>query len=235
MKQPAPGNPHFNKLDQCEEKAYDMMFGDARKLFDLSVVKDEIRDKYGRNTFGQSCLMARRLVEHGVPYITINYKGWDTHKQHFETMRRKLPELDAGFATLLQDLAERPEDASLRRRYARAAVAAPFRLIREDPRWLETWGRAEYIMRLGPSDIDELRRLLSEPLQDAEVPDKTREGMQRPAHAGGAAVAASEANGASGRERHERTPSGIAQDSPPSGQDRSIMDQLAARWAEGGP
>jgi uncharacterized protein (DUF1501 family) len=42
-----------------------------------------------------------------VPYVTINYKGWDTHKQHFETMRRKLPEMDRGMATLLQDLADR--------------------------------------------------------------------------------------------------------------------------------
>ncbi|MGD8499574.1 MAG: DUF1501 domain-containing protein [Phycisphaerales bacterium] len=102
-----PQNPHFKKLDQCEQNAYGMMFGDARKLFDLSQEEDAIRDRYGRNTFGQSCLMARRLVEHGVPYITINYKGWDTHKQHFEAMRRKLPEMDAGMATLLQDLADR--------------------------------------------------------------------------------------------------------------------------------
>ena len=102
-----PDNPQFEKFDQCEQNAYDLMFGDARKLFDLSEEKDEIRDRYGRNTFGQSCLIARRLVEHGVPYVTINYKGWDTHKQHFEAMRRKLPEMDAGMATLLQDLADR--------------------------------------------------------------------------------------------------------------------------------
>ena len=51
--------------------------------------------------------MARRLVERGVPYVTINYKGWDTHKQHFQTMRRKLPEMDKGMATLLQDLSDR--------------------------------------------------------------------------------------------------------------------------------
>ncbi len=102
-----PNNPHFKKLDECEEGAYDLMFGEARKLFDLSQEKGEVRERYGRNTFGQSCLMARRLVEHGVPYITINYKGWDTHKQHFGIMRRKLPELDTGLATLLQDLSDR--------------------------------------------------------------------------------------------------------------------------------
>ncbi|MCK5174800.1 MAG: DUF1501 domain-containing protein, partial [Planctomycetes bacterium] len=102
-----PKDPYFKKLDHCEESAYSMMFGDAKKLFDLSQEKDEIREQYGRNTFGQSCLTARRLVEHGVPYVTINYKGWDTHKQHFEIMRRNLPQLDAGMATLLQDLADR--------------------------------------------------------------------------------------------------------------------------------
>ena len=102
-----PEKPYFEELDRCETKAYDMMFGDARKLFDLSSESDEARERYGRNTFGQSCLMARRLVEHGVPYVTINYKGWDTHKQHFGIMRRKLPEMDRGMATLLQDLTDR--------------------------------------------------------------------------------------------------------------------------------
>lgn len=102
-----PGNESFTRLDRCEEHAYEMMFGDARKLFDLSQEKDDIRERYGRNTFGQSCLMARRLVENGAPYVTINYKGWDTHKQHFQIMRRKLPELDQGMAMLLQDLSDR--------------------------------------------------------------------------------------------------------------------------------
>jgi len=101
------GNPQFAKLDECEERAYEMMFGDSRTLFDLSQEKDEIRERYGRNTFGQSCLMARRLVESGVPYVTINYKGWDTHKQHFQIMRRRLPEMDRGMATLLEDLSDR--------------------------------------------------------------------------------------------------------------------------------
>jgi uncharacterized protein (DUF1501 family) len=101
-----PASPQYKRLDECEQNAYDLMYGDARKLFDLATEKADLREQYGRNTFGQSCLMARRLVEAGVPYITINYKGWDTHKQHFEIMRRKLPELDSGMATLLQDLQE---------------------------------------------------------------------------------------------------------------------------------
>lgn len=99
-----PNNEHFANLDRCEENAYEMMFGDARKLFDLSQENDKMRERYGRNSFGQSCLMARRLVEQGVPYITINYKGWDTHKQHFEIMNRKLPEMDRAMAALLGDL-----------------------------------------------------------------------------------------------------------------------------------
>jgi len=102
-----PGSSQFELLDRCEDNAYDLMFGEARKLFDLSDETKEVRDRYGRSTFGQSCLMARRLVEEGVPYVTINYKGWDTHKQHFEIMRRKLPEMDQGMATLLEDLADR--------------------------------------------------------------------------------------------------------------------------------
>jgi hypothetical protein len=102
-----PDNGNFKDFDECEKKAYDLMFGEARKLFDLTQEKDETREAYGRNTFGQSCLAARRLVEHGVPYITINYKGWDTHKQHFEIMNRKLPEMDRGMATLISDLAEK--------------------------------------------------------------------------------------------------------------------------------
>ncbi len=105
--QAMPAHPEFQALDRCEQNAYDMMFGDARKLFDLSSESTELRDRYGRNTFGQSCLVARRLVEHGVPWVTINYKGWDTHKQHFEIMRRKLPEMDQGMAALLGELAER--------------------------------------------------------------------------------------------------------------------------------
>jgi hypothetical protein len=100
-------DPQMAGAASAQKQAYDLILGDAGKVFDLAQEKDDLRDRYGRTTFGQSCLAARRLVERGVPYVTINYDGWDTHKQHFQTMRRKLPELDKGFATLLQDLSDR--------------------------------------------------------------------------------------------------------------------------------
>jgi len=100
------GDPQLTASEQCEKQAYDLILGDAGKVFDISQEKKELREQYGINTFGQSCLAARRLVERGVPYVTINYKGWDTHKEHFQAMRRKLPEMDKGMATLLQDLSD---------------------------------------------------------------------------------------------------------------------------------
>ncbi|MEI8309591.1 MAG: DUF1501 domain-containing protein, partial [Verrucomicrobiota bacterium] len=100
-------DPQFAEYRKCGDAAYDMILGEGAEVFDLTKESDELRNSYGRNTFGQSCLAARRLVERGAKYVTINYKGWDTHKQHFQTMGRKLPELDQGLATLLQDLSER--------------------------------------------------------------------------------------------------------------------------------
>ena len=100
------GNPEIEFVKQCEEQAYDLILGDAGKVFDLSQEPLDLREKYGRNTFGQSCLVARRLVQRGVRFITINYNGWDTHKQHFPAMRRKLPQMDRGMAALLEDLSD---------------------------------------------------------------------------------------------------------------------------------
>jgi hypothetical protein len=102
------GDPLLAANDEAGQLAYELILGSAGKVFDLSQEKDDLRDRYGRTTFGQSCLAARRLVERGVPYVTINYQGgWDTHKQNFQVMRRRLPEFDKGLATLLRDLSER--------------------------------------------------------------------------------------------------------------------------------
>jgi uncharacterized protein (DUF1501 family) len=101
-----PSNPQLAALTQAENQAYEMILGDGGKVFDLTQEPEGLRERYGKNTFGQACLAARRLAEKGVPYITINFEGWDTHKQHFQAMRRLLPQLDKGMATLLQDLAD---------------------------------------------------------------------------------------------------------------------------------
>ena len=107
LHQAMPGNALLSAGKEVEDQAYELILGDAGKVFDLSQEKQELRDRYGMTTFGQSCLVARRLVERGVPYITINYKGgWDTHKQNFQLMRRRVPEMDKGLATLLADLSD---------------------------------------------------------------------------------------------------------------------------------
>jgi hypothetical protein len=102
-----PGNPELLKMDQSREEAYDLMLGEAREIFDLGQESEKLRGAYGMNHFGQSCLQARRLVEQGVPYITLNYNGWDTHKSHFTVMNQKMPEFDQAVAALLEDLSQR--------------------------------------------------------------------------------------------------------------------------------
>jgi hypothetical protein len=101
------GNPLVDRMAKNQQDAYSLILGEAKNTFDLSKETDELRTAYGKNTLGQSCLQARKLVEAGVPFITINAGGWDTHKKHFELMTRMLRELDDGVSTLLQDLSDR--------------------------------------------------------------------------------------------------------------------------------
>lgn len=101
-------NPQLGVSTEARKQAYDLIFGQGREVFDLTKEKPELRDRYGRHTFGQDCLAARRMVEAGVPYIVINFPGgWDTHSNHFPTMRRQCPQLDQGLAMLLEDLQQR--------------------------------------------------------------------------------------------------------------------------------
>jgi hypothetical protein len=98
-------SPQMVAAEDTKKQAYELILGQGKDVFDLSKEKPELRDRYGRHTFGQDCLVARRLVETGVPYVVINYPGgWDTHSNHFATMRRQCPQLDQGLAMLLQDL-----------------------------------------------------------------------------------------------------------------------------------
>ena len=104
LKRPDPAIAEFDKAGDAARK---VIKGDAAKTFDLSLESQATRDRYGRTPFAQSLLAARRLVEYGVPYITVNMSGWDSHKRHFETMERRTHEFDKALAALLQDLKER--------------------------------------------------------------------------------------------------------------------------------
>jgi hypothetical protein len=98
-------SPRMAAAREAKDAAYELILGEGKEVFDLSKETPELRARYGPHTFGQECLVARRLVEVGVPYITINYPGgWDTHKGHFQRMRQQCPQLDQGLAMLLQDL-----------------------------------------------------------------------------------------------------------------------------------
>lgn len=105
----AKGDDQLAAAADAEKQAYDLILGDAGKVFDLSQEKDETRLRYGRGSFGQACLVARRLVEAGVRYVTVNSPGigWDTHKDHFPLMRQFLPQLDKALSSLLNDLSEK--------------------------------------------------------------------------------------------------------------------------------
>ncbi|MGY8690265.1 MAG: DUF1501 domain-containing protein, partial [Verrucomicrobiales bacterium] len=91
-----------------KEKAFDLMTSPAaKKAFDIGAEPGKLRDDYGRNTLGQSCLMARRLVEGGVRCVTIDHSNWDTHDANARVLRQQLPMLDDAMATLFRDLDDR--------------------------------------------------------------------------------------------------------------------------------
>jgi uncharacterized protein (DUF1501 family) len=102
-------NASAGSVNVFRQKAFDLMTSPAAKqAFNLAAEKDKLRDEYGRNTLGQSCLMARRLVEAGVRCVTIEHSNWDTHDGNFATLKRDLlPQLDPAMATLFRDLADR--------------------------------------------------------------------------------------------------------------------------------
>lgn len=95
------------------ERAIRMMHSQAAQAFDLSQESAAVRDAYGRGRFGQGCLMARRLIERGVPFVEVSLGsfagalGWDTHQNNFPAVRNLSAELDAGWSSLMSDLKDR--------------------------------------------------------------------------------------------------------------------------------
>jgi len=102
------GSDAIQSYDQYQQRATSMVLSPkAREAFAIEKESDELRDRYGRNTFGQSCLMARRLIESGVRFATVNYAGWDHHAKIFESLDKKLPEFDLSFSALIEDMDRR--------------------------------------------------------------------------------------------------------------------------------
>lgn len=94
--------------DENVEQGYNLVTTpEAQKAFDIHSESDATRDAYGRNGFGQRALMARRLVEAGVPFVTIVDGGWDHHADLFGALRTRLPSWDQTVATLIDDLDQR--------------------------------------------------------------------------------------------------------------------------------
>jgi uncharacterized protein (DUF1501 family) len=101
----------FETLDSYYQSAFDLMKSPlAKKAFDVGAEPEALRDRYGRTSMGQGALLARRLVEAGVRFVTVSRgdNAWDHHGNIFPTLANDfLPELDKAFATLLDDLSER--------------------------------------------------------------------------------------------------------------------------------
>ena len=95
------------------EGAVQLMNSDDARAFDLSSEPEKLREEYGRTVFGQGCLMARRLIERGVPFIEVSLgtssggAGWDTHSDNFNAVQALSTDLDAGWSTLMKDLEDR--------------------------------------------------------------------------------------------------------------------------------
>src|SRR5439155_16131331 len=84
-----------------------LMHSTKTKAFELGNEPAKKRDEYGRTRFGQGCLLARRLVEAGVPFVEVALGGWDTHANAVQRVRALSQQVDPGMATLISDLKER--------------------------------------------------------------------------------------------------------------------------------
>lgn len=89
------------------KKTQDLLTSQQMKAFEVRSEPKEMLEKYGDNELGRGCLMARRLVEVGVPFVEVNSGGWDLHQNCFTSLQTKLPQLDKAFAALIDDLQQR--------------------------------------------------------------------------------------------------------------------------------
>lgn len=102
------GNDQIATYDEFHQRAASMILSsEARRAFAIDEESPKLRDAYGRTTAGQSMLLARRLVESGVRFVTVNYAGWDHHAKIFDSLDKKLPEFDQAVSALVTDMHNR--------------------------------------------------------------------------------------------------------------------------------
>lgn len=94
-------------IDSLRAINMEFIWGESRELFNLANEPDSVRQRYGKTKIGQSCLVARKLVEAGVPFVNVRTTGWDTHKKHFQKMGSMLSNLDKALSALILDLDQR--------------------------------------------------------------------------------------------------------------------------------
>ncbi|HXG13029.1 MAG TPA: DUF1501 domain-containing protein [Gemmataceae bacterium] len=98
----------LESIDRFQQEAYELISGPAaRQAFDIGKEDVRLRDRYGRHPWGQSCLLARRLVEAGVTFVTVHMGGWDHHAAIEPAMKNVLPIFDRAVASLVEDLSDR--------------------------------------------------------------------------------------------------------------------------------
>jgi hypothetical protein len=99
----------IDTMDKYQELAYGLITSErTKRAFNLKEENQSVRDDYGMNALGQSCLLARRLVQAGVRFVTVTDGGWDTHQNNFASLKnRLLPRLDQAYAALVKDLGAR--------------------------------------------------------------------------------------------------------------------------------
>ncbi|MEL6896946.1 MAG: DUF1501 domain-containing protein [Planctomycetota bacterium] len=97
-----------NEHQEVLKKTYDLMTSDQMAAFRVDEEPDAVKERYGTNNFGQGCLLARRLVEAGVPFIEVDLGGWDNHANIHQTLAdQRLPTLDRAMSALVEDLEQR--------------------------------------------------------------------------------------------------------------------------------
>lgn len=99
----------FDALDESFKTAFNMITApETKAAFQIEEESETLRDSYGRHKFGQSCLLARRMIESGVRFVTITDGGWDTHADNFKSLKNnRIPPIDQGLPALLADLSDR--------------------------------------------------------------------------------------------------------------------------------